>query len=181
MERRIYETMIEAAKRQMISDILNTLGMGVQHEFKKPVIIFFLEGEVCSKELCHSVMADSDGDLRFEVSTEVSGKETEWVIGDAILNYLGESIIDVAATLEKELNEPKDSTLSGLAESKLGEEVTVICYRAKEKMTRRAALEKYYEGMKFSEGSEHERYETIFFQLLEGKMVADDQIPFQGI
>jgi hypothetical protein len=181
MQRQVYETMIEAAKRQMISDMLNRLGMGVCHKFKKPVQIFFLEGEVCAKELCHSVMADSDGELRFEVSTEVSGKETEWVIGDSLLNYLGESLIDVWATLDKELSEPKASALSGLAESKLEEQVTVICYNDTEVMTRRAAMEKYFDCMRNSEGPEHRRYETVFFQLLTGRMTADDQIPFYEI
>ena len=56
----------------------------------------------------------------------------------------------------------------------------MTCYRRTEKMTRREALEFYYEGMKGSEGAEHERYETIFFQLLEGRMAASDEIPMGG-
>ena len=64
---------------------------------------------------------------------------------------------------------------------KLNEKVTVTCYRKTERMTRRKALEFYYEGMKCSEGSEHERYETIFFQLMEGRMTASDEIPMYNL
>ena len=68
--------------------------------------------------------------------------------------------------------------MSNLSQSKLNEKVTVTCYNQTETMTRRKALEEYYEGMLCSEGSEHERYETIFFQLMEGKKVCSDQIAF---
>ncbi len=71
--------------------------------------------------------------------------------------------------------------MNGLALNKLNEEVTTTCYGITEKKTRRAALEEYYEGMKCSEGAEHERYETIFFQLLEGYTECSDQIPFYAI
>lgn len=66
---------------------------------------------------------------------------------------------------------------NGLSETKLNEQVTTTCYGRERKHTRREALEFYYEGMLNSEGSEHERYETIFFQLLQGRMTASDQIP----
>lgn len=68
--------------------------------------------------------------------------------------------------------------MNGLALNKLNEQVTTICYNQKHKHTRREALEFYYEGMKNSDGSEHERYETIFFQLLEGFTECSDRIPF---
>lgn len=71
--------------------------------------------------------------------------------------------------------------MNGLAINKLNETVYVECYNMQDKMTRRAALEKYYEGMKCSEGAEHERYETIFFQLLEGYTECSDQIPLYSI
>lgn len=71
--------------------------------------------------------------------------------------------------------------MSGLALNKLNEQVTVTCYGRSETSTRREALEEYYEGMKCSEGAEHERYETIFFQLLEGYVECSDQIPFYDI
>lgn len=58
--------------------------------------------------------------------------------------------------------------------NKLDDKVEIICYNKKERMTRRAGLVKYRECMLGSEGSEHERYERIFFDLLEGKMVAAD-------
>lgn len=71
--------------------------------------------------------------------------------------------------------------MNGLAVNKLNEIVTVRCYRRTRKMRRRNAMQFFYEGMKCSEGSEHERYETIFFQLLEGCMECSDEIPFYGI
>lgn len=71
--------------------------------------------------------------------------------------------------------------MNGLAVNKLNETVTIECYRQKETKTRREALEEYYDCMKNSEGSEHERYETIFFQLMEGYMECSDQIPFYEI
>ena len=67
--------------------------------------------------------------------------------------------------------------MTDLSVSKLNEQVEVTCYRKTEKMTRREAITKFYEGMKCSDGSEHERYETIFFQLMEGRMTASDEIP----
>lgn len=67
--------------------------------------------------------------------------------------------------------------MTDLSVSKLAEKVEVTCYRKTKTMTRREAIAFYYEGMKNSEGSEHERYETIFFQLMEGRMTASDEIP----
>lgn len=71
--------------------------------------------------------------------------------------------------------------MNGLALNKLNEKVTTTCYGMTQTKTRREALEEYYEGMKCSEGHEHERYETIFFQLLEGYVECSDQIPFYEI
>ena len=71
--------------------------------------------------------------------------------------------------------------MNGLSTSKLNEKVKVTCYRETKTMTRRKAMEFFYEGMKCSEGSEHERYETIFFQLLEGRTNCSDEIPFYAI
>ena len=71
--------------------------------------------------------------------------------------------------------------MDALQQSKLDEQVTTICYGNKRQRTRREALEFYYEAMLNSEGSEHERYETIFFQLMQGRMTATDEIPMQCI
>ena len=71
--------------------------------------------------------------------------------------------------------------MNGLTQHKLSEQVEITCYNQTEKMTRREGLEFYYDGMKNSEGSEHKRYETIFFQLLEGLTKCSDQIPFYAI
>jgi len=69
--------------------------------------------------------------------------------------------------------------MTALKQNKLNEKVSITCYRQVEVMTRREALEKYYEGMCCSEGSEHERYETIFFQLMQGRMECSDQVDFR--
>ena len=60
------------------------------------------------------------------------------------------------------------------AAERLNERVDILCYNRWENMTRREGLEKYRQGMLCSDGSEHERYEKIFFDLLEGKMIATD-------
>lgn len=53
--------------------------------------------------------------------------------------------------------------------------VTVTCYGKTEQMTRRKALAEFLDGMRCCEGSEAERYSTIYFQLLDGAMEASDQ------
>lgn len=63
----------------------------------------------------------------------------------------------------------------GLSKKKLAERVSVTCYNKTETTTRQKALNKYYEGMRCCEGSERERYETIFFQLMDGEMEASDE------
>ena len=65
--------------------------------------------------------------------------------------------------------------------SKLDEDVKIKCYGTFEIRTRREALEHYYEMMRGSEGSEHERYESIFFQLLLGRDYCTDDLPMQAI
>ena len=67
-----------------------------------------------------------------------------------------------------------------LALNKLNDVVRITCYGSTETKTRRGGLEKYYDCMKNSEGAEHERYETIFFQLLEGYTDVSDDKPFWG-
>jgi hypothetical protein len=56
--------------------------------------------------------------------------------------------------------------------------VTITCYNKTRKLTRRSALKYFMQGMQCSDGSEHDRYETIFFQLLEGNMVCSDRLTF---
>lgn len=58
--------------------------------------------------------------------------------------------------------------------------VIVTCYGQKETLTRKAAMAKYLECMACSEGAEHERYETIFFQLMAGRCRVSDQIDWRG-
>lgn len=179
MERLIYEKMLEAAKRQMFDDILNKVGYCCRIEFDKPVTIGYIENGNITAMLCHAVEADDLGMVEFEVSGKYIPEDRKKDYGEILYNYTAESIIDIIATIDDHLSKDRsDGKLTGLATSKLNEEVTVICYNAKEKMTRREALEKYYEGMRCSEGCEHQRYESIFFQLLNGEMTADDKIPY---
>ncbi len=66
--------------------------------------------------------------------------------------------------------------MNDLSKSKLSERVTITCYNQTETMTRREALELYYDAMRNTEGSERERYESIFFQLMDGENVCTDDI-----
>ena len=64
-----------------------------------------------------------------------------------------------------------------LTERQMNETVTVTCYRKKEKMTRRAAIDYYQEGMACCDpgSSEFERYATIYMQLTLGFMDCSDE------
>ena len=68
--------------------------------------------------------------------------------------------------------------MKALAKNRLDEHVKITCYNKTKVYTRREGLTFYYDCMINSEGAEHERYETIFFQLMEGFMECSDQIPF---
>lgn len=57
----------------------------------------------------------------------------------------------------------------------LAEKVTVTCYRKKRTMTRGKAIDEFYEGMMCCDGSEAERYQTIYCQLMEGMTVVSDE------
>lgn len=61
-----------------------------------------------------------------------------------------------------------------LTAKQMNERVTIICYGQTETMTRRKAIDKYFEGMMCCEGSEAERYQNIYCQLMQGmKSVSD--------
>ena len=53
--------------------------------------------------------------------------------------------------------------------------VRVTCYRKTETMTRGEAIDEYYEAMLCCEGSEGERYTTIYCQLMEGLTEVSDE------
>lgn len=63
-----------------------------------------------------------------------------------------------------------------LKPKQMKEKVKVICYNKEKTMTRKEALDLYYEGMLCCDGCEAERYQNIVCQLLEGAMVARDDI-----
>ena len=65
---------------------------------------------------------------------------------------------------------------ANLKPSALNERVTIECYYDITEMTRKDALNSYYDCMKNSEGAEHKRYESIFCQLLEGKTTCSDKL-----
>ena len=60
--------------------------------------------------------------------------------------------------------------------AELSEKVTVTCYRQTETMTREQAIDEYYEGMMMCDGSEAERYQTIYCQLMEGLTEVSDEV-----
>lgn len=57
----------------------------------------------------------------------------------------------------------------------LKEQVRVTCYGKTETMTREEAIDEYYEGMMCCDGSEAERYQTIYCQLMEGLTDVSDE------
>ena len=59
--------------------------------------------------------------------------------------------------------------------------VTVTCYGQDEVLPRDQAINKYLQGMACSEGSEHERYETIYFQLISGVSKASDEVDWRRV
>jgi hypothetical protein len=52
--------------------------------------------------------------------------------------------------------------------------VTITCYNQTETMERSKAIKKYLEAMRNSEGSERERYENIYFDLIDGETNCSD-------
>lgn len=60
-----------------------------------------------------------------------------------------------------------------------GDIVLVTCYNRTESMTRNNALKKFLDCMRNSEGAEHERYETIYFQLVDGKTEVSDMVDWR--
>lgn len=54
--------------------------------------------------------------------------------------------------------------------------VRVICYSHVERMERKEALEKYLEGMMMCDGSERERYASIYSQLKAGWKTCSDKL-----
>lgn len=63
-----------------------------------------------------------------------------------------------------------------MAKLNMNELVKVTCYRKTETMTRRQAIKEFYEGMMCCEGSEGERYTTIYWQLMEGRKNVTDEL-----
>lgn len=59
------------------------------------------------------------------------------------------------------------------------DKVEVTCYNQTETMTRSEAVAFYLDCMMNSEGSEHERYETIYFQLVGGSKRCSDMIDWR--
>jgi len=65
-----------------------------------------------------------------------------------------------------------------LTEKQMNEKVTIICYRKKETMKRKDAIDFYLEGMMSCDpgSSECGRYTTIYCQLMEGNKQCSDQL-----
>lgn len=63
---------------------------------------------------------------------------------------------------------------------KCDDPVTVTCYGETKTWEREDALHFFLQCMRYSEGAEHERYETIYFQLMDGMDFASDQIDWRN-
>ncbi len=77
--------------------------------------------------------------------------------------------------MAKKVKKESEISLLMAAPNKLDEIVYVTCYGKRKQYTRRNALKFFYEALQGSDGSERERYETIFFQLLEGNIECSDE------
>lgn len=64
--------------------------------------------------------------------------------------------------------------IKNLTEEKLSEQVMVTCYSDTEILTRRDALDKYFECTIMCQGCEAERYFNILIQLIEGHIQCYD-------
>ena len=53
--------------------------------------------------------------------------------------------------------------------------VTIKCYGTVEKMRRQEAIKEYKEGMLYCDGSERDRYTTIYLQLIDGYKYCTDE------
>ena len=61
------------------------------------------------------------------------------------------------------------------------EVVVVECYgEQRVYRSRKVAMDFFLEAMMNSDGAEHERYETIYFQLAQGKTDVSDRIDWRG-
>lgn len=66
--------------------------------------------------------------------------------------------------------------MKALTKKQLNETVTITCYRQTEQMKRHEAIDFYLEGMMCCEGSEAERYATIYGQLMQGLKNCSDMV-----
>ena len=76
--------------------------------------------------------------------------------------FVNEYEVEMPAPVPAEKPEQRKPSLDDI--------VTVTCYNQTERMTRREALKKYYDGMICCEGSERDRYTQIYSQLMSGQM-----------
>ena len=70
---------------------------------------------------------------------------------------------------------PKITVKEVKSRKKKDDIVTITCYGKTEKVSRKDALAFYLEAMMNSEGSEQDRYTTIYCQLKEGRKVCSDE------
>ena len=95
-------------------------------------------------------------------------KKVSAVVGRAGKRRLVSCKAIVPSTTQKPLDMPKNQEISGT------DMVSVTCYGQTRTMTRKEAIDRYLEAMQFSEGSERDRYCTIYFQLLDGEIECSD-------
>lgn len=80
----------------------------------------------------------------------------------------------VFLSVSREPTNTSEPPMYGFNHEQLMEMVKVTCYNETTMYTRKAALIFFRRGMACSEGAEHERYEQIFLQLLDGETVCND-------
>lgn len=68
--------------------------------------------------------------------------------------------------------------MARLTKKQMDEQVRVTCYRKTETMTRRKAIKEFEEGMRCCDGSERDRYTSIYFQLMDGLKDVTDEIEY---
>ena len=59
--------------------------------------------------------------------------------------------------------------------NQMDDKVTITCYGKTRTMTRKDAIQFYMEGMCECDGSERERYTSIYCQLVSGQKVCSDR------
>lgn len=120
------------------------------------------------------LVLDKDQDDYYSLDIEVKGK-----LKNFAENYVED---ELSALINDAWAHARAAVKSFLGKrNKAAQTVTITCYNKVEVLPRKQAINKYIEAMAASEGSEHERYETIYFQLIAGLDKVSDQADWREI